>query len=99
MKFALCLSGHLRTFDSILPYLKQSVIDPLNCDIFIHTWDVIGSPTNKNPGDNANLKNKTVNILPNIYNQCNPQKVLIENENIINEFIKQANDIVVKSNE
>lgn len=93
MKFALCLSGHLRTFPDVLLYFKQNLIDPLNCDVFIHTWDVMGAPTGKNPGDIANTTNKTVNYLNSIYNICNIKQLLIENDNTSTRFIEQTRDI------
>lgn len=41
LKVALCISGYLRTFDRTFQNLKQHVIDRLNPDIFIHTWDTV----------------------------------------------------------
>jgi len=42
MKVALCLSGHLRSYKDSYSSLFDKIIDPLKCDIFIHTWDKIG---------------------------------------------------------
>jgi hypothetical protein len=37
-KVALCLFGQMRTYRKCLPHLKREIIDPLEPDIFIHTW-------------------------------------------------------------
>lgn len=36
---ALCLSGHLRTWDETFPGLDEFILQPLQPDVFIHTWD------------------------------------------------------------
>ena len=40
MKIALCISGMPRSFKLAYPYIKKTIIDPLNPDIFINTWKV-----------------------------------------------------------
>jgi hypothetical protein len=42
MKTALCLSGHIRSYKSAYKIMFDKIIQPLNCDIFIHTWDTEG---------------------------------------------------------
>lgn len=39
MKTALMISGIWREWDKGLPSVIESVIEPLNCDVFIDTWD------------------------------------------------------------
>ena len=39
MKTALLLSGHMRYFKECFSSLKRSILDVLNPDIYIHTWD------------------------------------------------------------
>lgn len=39
MKIALCLSGYVRTYRRCFDALKAFVLEPLNPDVFIHTWD------------------------------------------------------------
>ena len=39
-KVAVCLSGHMRTYKDTAASLIKNIIDPLNCDVFIHTWDI-----------------------------------------------------------
>jgi hypothetical protein len=42
MKIALCFSGHLRTYKSVLGSWRCQFIDVYNPDVFVHTWDVAG---------------------------------------------------------
>ncbi len=39
MRTAICISGLPRTFKQALPSMKEHLIDPLNADVFISTWD------------------------------------------------------------
>jgi len=38
MKVAVCISGCLRKFKSAYPYLKENILDKLDCDIFMSSW-------------------------------------------------------------
>lgn len=40
-KIAVCLFGHLRTWESCFPSLKKFLLDRYDCDVFMHTWDKI----------------------------------------------------------
>lgn len=42
VKTALCISGHLRTFEDNYQSVKSHILDKLDCDVFIHTWDIMG---------------------------------------------------------
>lgn len=100
MKVALCLSGHLRTFQYTYKSLKDNIINQLNCDVFIHTWDVIGAPTKKNPGDIANNSKQTIDYLDDIYRMLDPKFMSIEDQkDKLDELIKQTNDITVPPQE
>ena len=41
-RIALCLSGHVRTFERTFPGLKRHLLEPHDPDVFIHTWSVVG---------------------------------------------------------
>jgi len=43
LKVAICISGHLRTFESNFQSLKDNILNKYDCDIFVHTWDLMGS--------------------------------------------------------
>lgn len=38
-KVAVCVSGLYRNHNNSLESIKKNIIDPLNADVFIHTWD------------------------------------------------------------
>ncbi len=42
MKVALCLSGHMRTFELTYKSHLENLIKPNQADVFISTWDVVG---------------------------------------------------------
>lgn len=57
MKTALLLSGHMRYFKECFSSLKRSILDVLNPDIYIHTWDEKDrSMWNDSVNDNLNEK-------------------------------------------
>lgn len=50
MRIAICLSGNMRTFRLTANRLYQNVVDPNNADIFIATWDVVGTGKHNTSG-------------------------------------------------
>lgn len=42
LKVALCISGQLRGFKQAFPSVKESIVDVLSPDIFVHTWEDVG---------------------------------------------------------
>lgn len=82
-KTAVCISGHLRTFEKTYKSFKTNIIDQLqNVDVFIHTWDSLGYSQVK--GDAPFINEKTNNYLEKINELYNPKKILIENFKEIN---------------
>jgi len=43
-KVAICISGHMRAFEATFESLKHAIIGPLNADVFISTWESLGTP-------------------------------------------------------
>ncbi|ENM3878836.1 hypothetical protein NTJ01_002621 [Vibrio cholerae] len=37
-KIAVQIFGHLRSYEKVFPYLDAHILQPNNCDVFIHTW-------------------------------------------------------------
>lgn len=75
LKTALCISGHLRTFESNFESVRSNILDKSDCDIFIHTWGSIGTPHRFD----ANLPNiETRLLLDKINKLYNPKKIVIE---------------------
>lgn len=50
MRVALCLSGQLRCFKQTYSSIKEHLIDPLNADVYIATWNYL-LPDERNYGD------------------------------------------------
>ncbi|WP_367106730.1 hypothetical protein [uncultured Psychrobacter sp.] len=46
MKVALCIAGQMRGYLEAYPSVKKNIIDVFDPDIFIHTWDEVGSSSN-----------------------------------------------------
>ena len=45
LKIAICFFGHLRSFKRCAPALKRCFLDKYDCDLFIHTWDMLNHNT------------------------------------------------------
>lgn len=43
LKVAVLLCGHLRTFQQTYPAINSNLVLPLNADVYIHTWDALGT--------------------------------------------------------
>jgi hypothetical protein len=75
MKIALCLSGHLRSYEQTWRALKTFILDPLSPDVFIHTWDTVGQSFHI---DNHTTKQKTHQVLHKIQDIYKPKNIIIE---------------------
>jgi hypothetical protein len=53
MKIGVCLSGHYRNFDYNYESWNEYLFSKYDCDVFLHTWDVIG---NRNKGDDVGFE-------------------------------------------
>ena len=45
MKIAVCLFGHLRTYEHCWENLRKHLIDLYDCDVFMHTWSTLERKT------------------------------------------------------
>ena len=75
LKIALCISGHMRTFEETFPSIQKYILSDLDCDVFIHTWDTLG--LSYRPLDN-NLNKKYQNLQDNLNKLFRPKKIIIE---------------------
>lgn len=91
MRTAICFSGHLRSFDTTFNYLKDTVIRPMNADVFIHTWDTIGSLQNRHKGD-GDAEHFKIN-LEHVKRTANPVSMSVETES--NKFIEATSHISI----
>lgn len=75
-KVALCISGHLRTFESNFKSVKEHILDRFDCDVFIHTWDVLG--LSYRPGDSNLHITETRLVVDKLQKLYQPKKLVVE---------------------
>lgn len=75
MKVALCLSGHLRSYDKAFQSLRASILEVCNPDVFIFTYDKIGFDKSDRGDSHLINKNTDQNHLNQLYHF---KKILIE---------------------
>jgi len=97
-KVAVCLSGHLRTFEKTFKSLRDNLINPLNCDVFIHTWETLGSENSKGGSDQSSSITTTKSKLSLINEVYSPKKINIERFDK-DYFINLGNKIIVPEKE
>jgi 2-polyprenyl-3-methyl-5-hydroxy-6-metoxy-1,4-benzoquinol methylase len=76
LKVAICISGHLRTFENNYQSLKDNILSKYDCDVFIHTWDILGS-SYRFTDSKLHLLN-TAKYIEKIESFYNPKKLIIE---------------------
>jgi len=83
MKVAICISGHLRTFDRCFWSIFSKLIEPNNADVFIHTWETLGynGPVDGTaPQYNTFAKEKCIDAM------YRPKKMIIEDSKGFEHF-------------
>lgn len=76
IKTALCISGHLRTFEENYHTVNEHILQKIDCDVFIHTWDVLGL---SHRGTDSNLHSiETSDLIDKIKLLYKPKKLVIE---------------------
>lgn len=88
MKIALCLSGHLRTFEKTYSSLYKNILNVYNPDIFIHTWDKLGFACNYKTDKDLNSTYDKQNIINKLYN---PKNIIIESSSFVEELKEHGN--------
>ena len=79
MKVAVCLSGHLRTYDKCIHSLMSHIVYPLKADTFIHTWGYIGNPySTKGSIDHRHMRALTDVDKSKVIKLYKPKKIIIE---------------------
>lgn len=76
LKVALCISGHLRTFEQNYQSVYTHIISKYDCDVFVHTWDTLG--LHHRHLDVPISPIHTNNILDRINKIYNPKKLVVE---------------------
>lgn len=75
MRVALCLSGHLRSYELTSESIQEFIIQPLSADVFIHTWDTVGISPHI---DAATVRLKTKNVLKRVNSLLTPRQIIVE---------------------
>jgi SAM-dependent methyltransferase len=76
LKIALCISGHLRTYEDNFKSVYDHILSKHDCDVFIHTWDSLGL-SYRHTDAGLHLFN-TENFRSKIEFLYNPKKLVIE---------------------
>jgi len=85
MKVAICLSGHFRNYELTYSSFMNYIAKPLKADVFIHTWNKLGYYNGFRP-DSQHLIQSNLDI-DKIKNLYMPKKIVVESEDIIQQFI------------
>jgi len=87
-KIAICFSGHTRNLNITYLNFVKNLINPLNADIFIHTWDTLGMQKNRQDSVGIGYSDMPVTKeILDIINKLNPKEYMVENFlNKINNF-------------
>jgi hypothetical protein len=89
MKIALCLSGHMRSFERTYPTLYFYLLKNHDVDIFIHTWDKLGFSCQFKTD---NMLNDTSEKLDQIHNLYKPKSIIVESSSFVEELKRQGNE-------
>jgi SAM-dependent methyltransferase len=76
LKTALCISGHLRTFESNYESVRVNILNRMDCDVFIHTWDSLGLAHRHH--DNSLHRVETDKLIDRIQDLYKPKKLVVE---------------------
>lgn len=83
MRVAVCLAGHMRTYDKTYGAWNKHVFEPFSPDVFIHTWSNLGTwkihhDTHHGDHGTVHLDDDTINI-DHIKSCFNPTSIVVEN--------------------
>lgn len=99
MKVAVCVSGMYRNHERALISIKENLIDPLEADVFIHTWDNMAywPGYGGSPSCGRTLGSEAEKLLPRKYthNLLHLQKYLPLSTEILKKPLLQKNNIEV----
>lgn len=57
MRVAVCMSGHMRSYDKCFPPLEKYLLGKYQCDLFLATWNTRGVRNFKSKGAVADASN------------------------------------------
>jgi hypothetical protein len=101
MKVAICLSGHLRTFEQTYQSIYEQLINKYDCDVFISTWKNLGNSfayhANFKDGDDKNDPIINEETIVKMYRPVAIRMDDAEIEPVSNQLKKYYNEIRTKS--
>tara|TARA_B100000963_G_scaffold190874_1_gene166012 strand:- start:1165 stop:2268 length:1104 start_codon:yes stop_codon:yes gene_type:complete len=85
---ALCLSGHVRNYEKNLRNINKFLVKPLNADVFIHTWDSVGTQVKITKNTVGPIPDESNKDIPNFNDYLlNVRKIKIDNNHdFLNNF-------------
>ena len=88
MKIAVCIYGHLRTWNRCYKSLKKHLTDLYDCDVFLHTWSTIDHTTSSSwHGEKIKENINTVNLKEELIQKYQLKDIEIEvQENNENKY-------------
>lgn len=92
-RIAVCISGHLRTFERAYPTFMNNIIGQYrdNVDVFVHTWHTLGAQGSKNNSDSSIAHIKTSSKMPQIRTVIDPKMIEVEGYDVYNSLLAQMN--------
>jgi hypothetical protein len=91
MKIAVCLSGQYRTFDKTYETWQRYLLSQYDCDIYLHTWDIIGNRVGKGDTHVTEDTSRLLYTEEQLEKKYHLQKVCIESyTSPLEEFIQKS---------
>ena len=82
MRVAICLNGHVRTYDQTIDYFYKNIINSNNhheIDVFIHTWHTKNTKISyRNLNDHSFKKDIELTDYLDLYNLYKPKDITVE---------------------
>lgn len=95
LKVAVCVSGHLRTFNRSYQSFKNNVLhslDSIDYQVFVHTWETLGSPKSKHNSDYIVANTKTETKMKEIRHIIAPTEIQIESYATAAPILEELNN-------
>lgn len=82
LKLAVQIFGHLRTFEQCADSIRTYLLEPFDCDVFMHTWTETESKTKTWHKEKCALQTVDKNTLDRLKTYYNPKEIKVEAQQI-----------------
>lgn len=82
MKVALCISGLMRTAEIACPSIVHNLIEPLQCDVFVSTWNIIGTGKHNLEATELFRQQLPENLVPRMFGKALKNYIIYDYEQI-----------------